>query len=53
MTESASCRGRSPGAGDSKVGRENIYLNGAILGMKRAEIDRKFDEIVALAETPS
>jgi lipopolysaccharide transport system ATP-binding protein len=31
-------------------GRENIYLNGAILGMKRAEIARKFDEIVAFAE---
>jgi lipopolysaccharide transport system ATP-binding protein len=31
-------------------GRENIYLNGAILGMKRAEIVRKFDEIVAFAE---
>jgi lipopolysaccharide transport system ATP-binding protein len=31
-------------------GRENIYLNGAILGMKRAEIERKFDEIVAFAE---
>lgn len=30
-------------------GRENIYLNGAILGMKRAEIRRKFDEIVAFA----
>jgi homopolymeric O-antigen transport system ATP-binding protein len=28
------------------TGRENIYLNGAILGMKNAEIDRKFDEIV-------
>lgn len=28
------------------TGRENIYLNGAILGMKRTEIDRKFDEIV-------
>jgi len=28
------------------TGRENIYLNGAILGMKRIEIDRKFDEIV-------
>jgi len=28
------------------TGRENIYLNGAILGMTRAEIDRKFDEIV-------
>ncbi|WP_299026270.1 ABC transporter ATP-binding protein [uncultured Thermanaerothrix sp.] len=32
------------------TGRENIYLNGAILGMKRTEIDRKFDEIVAFAE---
>jgi lipopolysaccharide transport system ATP-binding protein len=32
------------------TGRENIYLSGAILGMKRAEIDRKFDEIVAFAE---
>lgn len=31
-------------------GRENIYLNGAILGMSRAEITRKFDEIVAFAE---
>lgn len=31
-------------------GRENIYLNGAILGMKRAEIDKKFDEIVAFSE---
>jgi lipopolysaccharide transport system ATP-binding protein len=32
------------------TGRENIYLNGAILGMKREEIRRKFDEIVAFAE---
>ena len=31
-------------------GRENIFLNGAILGMTRAEIARKFDEIVAFAE---
>jgi lipopolysaccharide transport system ATP-binding protein len=31
-------------------GRENIYLNGAILGMSRGEIRRKFDEIVAFAE---
>lgn len=33
------------------TGRENIFLNGAILGMKRDEIARKFDEIVAFAET--
>jgi lipopolysaccharide transport system ATP-binding protein len=32
------------------TGRENVLLNGAILGMKRAEIRRKFDEIVAFAE---
>ena len=32
------------------TGRENIYLNGSILGMKRAEIDKKFDEIVTFAE---
>ncbi|HJW89437.1 MAG TPA: ABC transporter ATP-binding protein [Anaerolineales bacterium] len=31
-------------------GRENLYLNGAILGMKRAEIDSRFDEIVAFSE---
>src|SRR5687768_11413160 len=31
-------------------GRENIYLNGAILGMSRREIGRKFDEIVSFAE---
>ena len=31
-------------------GRENIFLNGAILGMTRGEIQRKFDEIVAFAE---
>jgi lipopolysaccharide transport system ATP-binding protein len=31
-------------------GRENVYLNGAILGMRRAETARKFDEIVAFAE---
>lgn len=30
-------------------GRENIYLNGAIIGMKKREIDRKFDEIVAFS----
>jgi lipopolysaccharide transport system ATP-binding protein len=33
------------------TGRENIYLNGAILGMHKVEIDRKFDEIVAFADT--
>lgn len=32
------------------TGRENVYLNGAILGMNRAEIDRKFDEIVEFSE---
>lgn len=31
-------------------GRENVYLNGAILGMRKQEIDRKFDEIVDFAE---
>jgi lipopolysaccharide transport system ATP-binding protein len=33
------------------TGRENIFLNGAILGMRRVEIKKKFDEIVAFAET--
>jgi lipopolysaccharide transport system ATP-binding protein len=32
------------------TGRENVFLNGAILGMSRAEIQKKFDEIVAFAE---
>ncbi len=32
------------------TGRENIFMNGAVLGMKRLEISRKFDEIVAFAE---
>jgi lipopolysaccharide transport system ATP-binding protein len=32
------------------TGRENVYLNGAILGMKKAEIAKKFDEIVAFSE---
>src|SRR5689334_6166911 len=32
------------------TGRENIYLNGAVLGMSRVEIKKKFDEIVAFAE---
>lgn len=32
------------------TGRENIYLNGAVLGMKKREIDRKFDAIVAFSE---
>src|SRR5215471_14903368 len=33
------------------TGRENIYLNGSILGMSRSEIDQKFASIVAFAET--
>src|SRR4029453_11438353 len=32
------------------TGRENVYFNGAILGMKKREIDRKFDEIVDFSE---
>ena len=32
------------------TGRDNVYLNGAILGMRRTEIDRRFDEIVAFSE---
>jgi lipopolysaccharide transport system ATP-binding protein len=32
------------------TGRENVYLNGAILGMRKSEIERKFDEIVAFSE---
>jgi len=32
------------------TGRENVYLNGAILGMRRAEVRRRFDEIVSFAE---
>jgi lipopolysaccharide transport system ATP-binding protein len=32
------------------TGRENIYLNGTVLGMKKREIDRRFDEIVSFAE---
>ena len=35
------------------TGRENVYLNGAILGMGKKEINRKFDEIVAFAEVES
>jgi lipopolysaccharide transport system ATP-binding protein len=35
------------------TGRENVFLNGAILGMTRREIEAKFDEIVAFAETES
>lgn len=34
------------------TGRENIYLNGAILGMRKAEITRKFEEITEFAEIP-
>ena len=40
------------GAGFNPVltGRENIYVNGSVLGLRRAEIDRKLDEIIAFAE---
>ena len=32
------------------TGRENVYLNGAILGMSRMEIEQAFDQIVSFAE---
>ena len=41
-----------PGFHPDLTGRENIYLQGAIMGMKRAEIDRKFDAIVEFAGIP-
>jgi len=42
----------SPGTGfhPELTGRENVYLNGSILGMKKREIDAKFDEIVNFAD---
>lgn len=35
------------------TGRENVYLNGAILGMKTVDIDKNFDEMIAFSEIPS
>ena len=56
-TGSAEIRGRvgsllevGTGFHPELTGRENIYLNGAILGMRKTEIEQKFDEIVAFAE---
>ena len=56
-TGSAKIRGRvgsllevGTGFHPELTGRENIFLNGAILGMRKVEIERKFDEIVAFAE---
>lgn len=42
--------GIGTGFSPDMTGRDNIYLNGAVLGLKRAEIDRKFDEIVEFSE---
>ena len=47
---SPACWKSAPAFTRSLTGRENIFLNGAILGMTKAEIRRKFDEIVAFAE---
>ena len=56
-TGSATVRGRmgsllevGTGFHGELTGRENIYLNGAILGMRKTQIDRRFDEITAFAE---
>ena len=46
----ARCSKSAPDFIPDLTGRENIFLNGAILGMRRTEIARKFDEIVAFAE---
>lgn len=46
----ASLLGVGTGFHPDLTGKENVYLNGAVLGMKRREIDARFDEIVAFAE---
>ena len=43
------CSKSAPAFTPKLTGRENVYVNGAILGMTRREVDKKFDEIVDFA----